>query len=100
MADSTRLVRGGLIFEWDSAKAGVNLSKHGVSFEFACEAFFDPFVKLVAAPGSEEPRDAIIGYTESQSLLFVVHVIRHEETIRIISARRATPTERRIYEDY
>lgn len=100
MAHSTKLVRGGLIFEWDSAKAGANLSKHGVSFELACEAFFDPFLKVITAPGSDEPRDAIVGYTESQSLLFVVHIVRHEETIRIISARRATAAERRLYEGY
>ena len=33
-----------VIFEWDSQKAAVNLRKHNVSFELACEAFFDPFV--------------------------------------------------------
>jgi len=42
--------------------------------------------------------DATIGRTESQALLFVVHVIRHEEIIRIISARYATPQERRTFE--
>jgi uncharacterized DUF497 family protein len=87
-------------FEWDSAKAAANLDKHGVSFERACEVFFDPFVVLVEAGEEDgEPREAAIGLTEDWSLLFVVHVIRHEETIRIISARPATPSERNEYED-
>jgi uncharacterized DUF497 family protein len=46
-----------------------------------------------------ESREAAIGYTEGERLLFVVHVIRHEETIRIISAREATREERRQYEN-
>ena len=33
-----------VVFEWDSQKAAVNLRKHNVTFELACEAFFDPFV--------------------------------------------------------
>jgi len=34
----------GINFEWDSKKAAANLRKHTISFEFACEVFFDPFV--------------------------------------------------------
>lgn len=48
----------------------------------------------------DEARDAVIGYTEFQKLLFVVHVARHEEIIRINSARRATSQERRAYEEF
>jgi uncharacterized DUF497 family protein len=44
-------------------------------------------------------REAAIGYTEGERLLFVVHAIRHEETIRLISAREATREERRQYEN-
>ncbi|MBV8201794.1 MAG: BrnT family toxin [Acidobacteria bacterium] len=88
----------GQAFEWDAAKAAQNLRKHSVSFERACEVFFDPFLQLVAAGDSEEMRDAVLGLSEDWSLLFVVHVVRLEESIRIISARSATPAERRTYE--
>jgi uncharacterized protein len=91
----------GQTFEWDSEKAAENLNKHQVSFERASEVFFDPFVVLVDASDEEadETREAAIGLTEDWTLLFVVHVIRHEDTIRIISARPATPSERSEYED-
>jgi uncharacterized DUF497 family protein len=87
----------GVTFEWDAAKAASNLLQHGVSFELACEIFFDPFVRVADATEPDEARDAALGHAESQALLFVVHVIRHEEVIRIISARHASPEERRTY---
>jgi uncharacterized DUF497 family protein len=86
-------------FVWDSEKASINLSKHGVSFEVACQIFFDPFLRLEDASTGEEERDAAIGLTEDWTLLFVVHILREGETIRIISARPATAPERRSYED-
>lgn len=89
----------GQVFKWDAAKASSNLRKHNVSFEQACEVFFDPFVRLVDAGDSGEARDAAIGLTDDWSMLFVVHVVRDEDTIRIVSARTATPAERRDYED-
>ncbi|MEZ0230275.1 MAG: BrnT family toxin [Planctomycetota bacterium] len=92
----------GQTFEWDSEKAASNLSKHQISFERASEVFFDPFVVLVDANDDEEEdeaREAAIGLTEDWTLLFVVHVIRREDTIRIISAHPATPSERSEYED-
>lgn len=88
----------GQTFEWDSKKAATNLRKHRVSFERACEVFLDPFFRLVDASDQEEAREAAIGLTEDWTLLFVVHVIRSPEAIRIISARPATPSERRSYE--
>lgn len=90
--------RQGQVFEWDAAKAAGNLRKHHVSFERACEVFFDPFVHLIDASDNQESRDAAIGLTEEWDLLFVVHIVRHENVIRIISARPATPSERRDYE--
>jgi len=80
-------------------KAAGNAVKHGISFEKACEVFFDPFVVLVDAGVSDEARDAAIGLAEEWNLLFVVHVIREEDAIRIVSARKATAQERRKYED-
>ena len=93
-----RLDLRGQTFEWDSQKAGANLRKHNVAFQEACEVFFDPFLCLVDAAAEEEAREGAIGYTERSRLLFVVHIVRKEETIRIISARTATMEERKIYE--
>ena len=88
----------GQSFEWDHDKALANLRNHNVSFEKACEVFFDPFVAFVGASDGTEARDAAIGLSENWDCLFVVHVIRREDTIRIISARLATSAERRDYE--
>jgi uncharacterized DUF497 family protein len=86
-------------FVWDSEKASTNISKHGVSFEMACQVFFDPLIRIEGASSGDEQRDAAIGLTEDWTLLFVVHLLREGETIRIISARPATAQERRTYED-
>jgi uncharacterized DUF497 family protein len=94
----TRLELRGQTFEWDSEKAAINLRKHNVTFQEACEVFFDPFFCLVDSPAEDEAREGAIGYSERSRLLYVVHVVRQEETIRIISARHATTEERKIYE--
>jgi uncharacterized DUF497 family protein len=52
-------------FEWDSEKASANLRKHHVSFERACEVFFDPLLRLVDASSRGEERDAVIGLAET-----------------------------------
>lgn len=89
----------GQTFEWDLEKAACNLLKHNVTFEEACEVFFDPFLVLVDAGDDEESREAAIGLTEDWSLLVVVHAARQASVLRIISARPATPSERRHYEN-
>ena len=86
-------------FVWDSEKASINVRKHGVSFEVACQVFFDPFIRIKDASADEEQWDAAIGLTEDWTLLFVAHISREVDTIRIISARLATMQERRAYED-
>jgi len=93
-----RYVLHGQTFEWDVAKAAANLRKHRVGFEKACEVFFDPFMRLADAGGHGEAREAAIGLTEDWDLLYVVHIVRHRDAIRIISARPATPLERKHYE--
>ena len=99
----TRYKYQGQPFEWDSEKAVANLSKHGVSFERACEIFFDPFICVVDATDREdEARDAAIGLDRDLKMLFVVHLVRgaeNLESIRILSARMATPQERQHYEN-
>lgn len=86
-------------FEWDGAKAAANRRKHGVELVEGCEAFFDPFLRGIDA-GQEawEAREAILGMTARWQLLHVAFVERGE-VFRIISARRATRAERRLYED-
>jgi uncharacterized DUF497 family protein len=91
-------------FVWDSEKASINATKHGVRFETACQVFFDRFIHIEDAGVDEEDRDAAIGMTEDWMLLLVVHIQvghfqREGEAIRIISARPATAHERRTYED-
>ena len=94
----TRFDLRGQTFEWDSEKAAINLRKHNVTFQEACEVFFDPFFCSVDSTAEDEAWQGAIGYSERSRLLYVVHVIRQEETIRIISARPATTEERKIYE--
>ena len=88
-----------VLFEWDSRKAAVNLRKHEVSFELACEVFFDPFVCYLddEIVGSEL-RERIVGLTAAWILLYIVYVMR-DDRIRIVSARTATKAEREIYEN-
>ena len=89
----------GQTFVWDGRKAIENRAKHGVTFETACEAFFDDLSVYVDATVGEERRTAVIGSTNARSLLYVVHIERKEEEVRIISARVATKQERKTYED-
>ena len=86
-------------FIWDAEKAAANLAKHGVRFEAACDVFLDPLVRSADASIDEESREAAIGMTEDWKLLFVVHLIREDDWIRIISARPATAKERKFYEE-
>jgi uncharacterized DUF497 family protein len=86
-------------FVWDDDKAAGNWRDHGVSFEMARDAFSDPFaVEWVdAEQHPHEERYAMIGMVENR-LLFVAYTMRGER-IRIISARKAEPYERRKYHE-
>lgn len=87
-------------FEWDSAKAAENLSKHRVSFEEAATVFRDTLSQTGLDPDHSvgEERFVIFGVSTGGRLLVVAHTER-SDTIRIISARPATPGERQIYEE-
>jgi uncharacterized DUF497 family protein len=87
-------------FEWDSNKAFTNQEKHRVSFEEAVTVFSDPLAVIFDddAHSVEELREIIIGHSISNRLLLVFFTER-DEVIRIISARQATRTERRDYEE-
>ena len=88
-----------LTFEWDGAKAQENLNKHGVSFSEASTIFSDPFARSIADPlhSEDEGRFITMGLSTLHKALVVVHTYRGD-AIRIISARIATPRERRGYE--
>ncbi len=88
----------GVEFEWDENKARSNVEDHGLTFEEAAEVFFDPFYQGGHASRNDERRDFIIGYSLSQRLLLVVYLERGART-RIISARRTTRHERKLYEE-
>ena len=89
-----------LTFEWDDRKAKANLAKHAVSFEEAATVFGDPLSLTIPDPAhsAAENRFVILGLSHRQRLLVVIHVERGDN-IRIVSARRATRTERRHYEE-
>ena len=89
-----------LRFEWDPAKAKRNLQVHGVSFEEAETVFSDEQAILLPDPdhSSEEDRFLLLGFSLGLRVLVVVHCYREDETvIRIISARKASPSERAQY---
>ncbi len=83
---------------WDDRKAASNLRKHGVSFDEAATVFADPLA-LAIDDALEPGRTLLLGMSNRQRLLLVVHAELDEASIRIISARRATSHERRRYEE-
>lgn len=87
-------------FEWDTAKAAENLAKHGVSFEEASTVFRDLLSQTGQDPDHSigEERLITFGLSASGRLLVVAHT-EQGDTIRIISARLTTPSERTIYEE-
>lgn len=88
-------------FEWDENKAAANEQKHGVSFEEAQTVFFADDALLYDDPdhSQDEDRFLLLGPSARLRLLIVVHCYREaDEVIRIISARKATRRERRVYE--
>jgi uncharacterized protein len=87
-------------FEWDPRKAAENRARHGVTFEEAATVFRDPLSATGADPDHsvDEDRSITFGMSKAGRLLVVAHSDR-DDTIRIISARPVTPSERRIYEE-
>ncbi len=85
-----------ILVEWDDDKNTINKKKHGISFETAALVFADEerieyYDKLHSI---DEDRYVVLGCV--QGILYVVYTLRGE-TVRLISARMATPVERRIY---
>lgn len=88
-------------FEWDEHKSRRNRIKHGISFATAAQVFADPFAIVRLDSREDDPqRWQIIGMSAGISVIFVAYTVREEEgdeIIRIISARKATPRERKAY---
>ena len=89
-----------LSFEWHEEKATANVKKHGVSFDEAKTVFNDPLALTIDDPkhSRAEQRFIDFGYSEQGRLLVVVYTERGD-TIRLISSRKATKSERKAYEN-
>ncbi len=90
-----------LRFEWDGRKNAVNKRKHGVSFEEAQTVFHDDAALLISDPDHSEDEDrfVLLGLSATLRMLVVCHCYREDQAvIRIISARKATRSEREQYE--
>ena len=87
-------------FEWDARKAAANLRKHGVSFAEASSVFLDPLSATGDDPDHsiDQRRFVTFGVSSVGNLLVVAHV-EQDDAIRIISARKATRAERKLYEE-
>jgi len=88
--------------EWDEHKNQANIRKHRVSFEEAQSVFYDPLTKVASDPdhSDDEERFIALGESSAGKHLLVVHCFRdRSQTIRIISARKLTRSEKRQYED-
>jgi uncharacterized protein len=90
----------GLRFEWDQRNAYSNLKKHGVSFPEAASVFADALSITIADPdhSASESRFVDLGLSHRNRLL-VISYVECGEIIRIISARRASRSEQKYYEN-
>jgi uncharacterized DUF497 family protein len=84
-------------FEWDCQKAASNLKKHGINFADVTEVLYDELAITIKDTISSEERFITIGMDALARLLVVVYTWR-KDCIRIISARKATSSERNRYE--
>ena len=84
---------------WDIKKAGVNIRDHDIEFSHAATVLDDPMAVTLEDPRHGEQRFVTVGSDILGRILVVVYAYSGEEEIRLISARRATPKERRTYEE-
>ena len=89
-------------FEWDRNKERINIRKHGITFEQASYVFADPFaLNLYDNNHSDhEDRWVLLGKFLNETLLLVIHTFKDDkgmELVRIISERKATRAENKIY---
>jgi len=84
---------------WDVRKAAVNLRNHGIEFSHAATVLDDPMAVTIEDTRHGEQRFVTVGSDLLGRILVVVYAHSGEEEIRLISARKATPRERRVYEE-
>jgi uncharacterized DUF497 family protein len=84
---------------WDIKKAAVNIRNHGIEFSHAATVLDDPMAVTLEDTRHDEQRFVTVGSDILGRILVVVYAYSGEEEIRLISARRATPKERRSYEE-
>jgi len=87
-------------FQWDENKNLENIKKHRVSFEEAKTVFYDENARLISDPehSINEERFIILGISSKLRILIVVHTYKeNDEIIRILSARKATKSESKYY---
>jgi len=89
-----------LNFEWDEKKAKDNLKNHKISFDEATTVFSDPCATTIPDPDHSEYEQRFIGIgTSAKDRVLVVVYTEDGGNVRIISCRKATPRERRVYEE-
>ena len=89
-------------FDWDENKNQINIRKHGLSFEEALTVFYDDYAIVFDDPDHSisENRFLIIGTSKRNRLCIVSHCYRNSDNvIRIISARKASKTEKQVYNE-
>lgn len=90
-------------FEWNETKAKSNFKKHGVAFEVAITAFDDPYALI--APDEKhstdvELREWLIGLSDKGVLVVIFTKRAAGKLYRLISARKANRSERKLYEEF
>lgn len=91
-----------IAFEWDKEKNSLNQKRHGISFDEAQTVFVDENALLIHDPdhSCQEDRFVLLGLSANLQMLLVCHCYRKmDEVIRIISARKATRSERKFYQE-
>ncbi|RRD51920.1 BrnT family toxin [Campylobacter rectus] len=88
-------------YEWNLIKERLNIAKHGVDFEEAKSVFADEFALVLFDEdhSNDEERFLILGMSQKERILLVVHCYRENDTIRIISSRKATKNETKQYKE-
>ena len=88
-------------YEWNLIKEWLNIAKHGVDFEEAKSVFADEFALVLFDEdhSNDEERFLILDMSQKERILLVVHCYRENDTIRIISSRKATKNETKQYKE-
>lgn len=90
-----------MFYEWDEVKERLNIAKHQVDFTEASSVFADEFglVSFDEEHSDDEERFHLLGISQKERILLVVHCYKQNDTIRIISARKATTRESKKYKE-